>query len=63
MERFLFFRNTGVFPAAAKTAENPDGTLTVRLFDEAGAELAWYTVDAGGEGTDGITGEKVSLMR
>ena len=61
--RFFFFRNTGVFPAAAETAENPDGTLTVRLYDEAGAELAWYTVDAAGEGTDGITGEKISLMR
>ena len=64
--RFRFFRNTGIFPAAAETAENPDGTLTVRLFEEADVHTEpceWYTVDAYGEGISGVTGEKISLMR
>ena len=68
--RFGFFRNTGIFPAAAETTENPDGTVSIRLFKEAdtdgtvhGELSEWYTVDAYGEGTNGITGEKISLMR
>ena len=66
--RFYCFRNTGIFPAAAETIENPDGTVSVHLSGDANGtahpELSeWYTVDRYGEGINGSTGEKISLMR
>lgn len=68
--QFYAFRNTGVFPPETGITENPDGTLTIRLFEEGNAEdpkhaaiFESYTVDLYGEGKNDSTKKAVSLMK
>lgn len=71
MAQSYYFRHEGFYPPVADYTDNGDGTYTLHLYevvDEGDgnshtATSAWYTVDAGGVGTDGITGKEVNIRQ
>ena len=64
-----YFTETGFYPPEAEAETNPDGTVTIHLYEVVEldglthtATSAWYTVDEYGVGQNDITEEAVSLM-
>lgn len=64
MARYYFLRHEGMFPSTVNVDKNRDGTYTILLFDGVNdGDVAWYTVDAYGDGYDEYSDATMSLTR
>lgn len=71
MAQAYYARHNEYYPPVADYAENQDGTYTLHLYEVVDdgngmthtATSAWYTVDAGGVGTDDLFGVPIDLRK